>query len=548
MIWFAGIVLFAAIALSAASGLVGSIGLATESEDVRATVAAGVAVVLFIVAAVVWLTGIGFIARWRGPRWTLAIGLGATVVVRLILAIAIEAPIAGGGTASVNGDGAALFAEAARVADGGLVPGDWAIGYPALLGGLMAVTGEQRWLEPTLDIVASVMIGALLFDLLRRAGGLAVAAAGIGLFAITPSQALLVPAFGPDLVYAALVLAAIWLLVAGPMSEPRLSAWHIRPGSWSTACAALAGGLLGLSHMVRPTSLALLPGFVILMLIALRSSQPRRAAAAFFLVFLAVLVPVMVDNIGRHDALSLEPTSFAGWRLAVGTDPAVGGGIAEIDPDGLESFPGETTRAHSDAAGSEALNHVLDDPMAFVELAGSKFGGAWSDDGYGAMLALGPVPAIAPGGGLLLALEIASQVVWTFVALAAAWGIARSWPLPSILVATVLVVASLAALHTVIATEGRDHAVVMPLFLIAAAVGVAGPFSADRGRAFTDRRATGGSIGARMTRDGSDGPWRAAVVGASAPEAPLCPLWSHGPRSSGPTEPSWRRADDVRRR
>jgi hypothetical protein len=475
-VWLVGVLLFGAIGLSAAGGLVESIRLTIESENVRATVAAGVAVVLFVAAAVVWLTGIGFVARWRGARWTLTIGLGAAIVLRLILAIAVEAPITGGGAASVNGDAAALYAEAVRTADRGLVPGDWAIGYPAILGALFAVAGEQRWLEAALDIVASLVIGAILFDLLRRAGGVEVAAAGMGLFAIMPSQALLVPAFGPDLAYTAFILAAVWLLVAGALSPPRLRGRSMRPGPWSITCAAGAGVLLGLSHMLRPTSLALLPAFAILALVVLRSSHPRRAAAALVVAFLAVLVPVVVDNAGRHHALSLEPTSYAGWRLSVGTDPALSGGVGEIDAEGIDDSPGATTRAKSDAAGADALGRVLGEPAAFAELVGPKFTRAWGDDAYGARLALASAAA-TPGGGLLLAFEIASQLAWAFVALAAAWGIARSWPLPGALVAAVLVVASLAALHAVIATEGRDHAVVVPLFIAAAAAGIGGPLA-----------------------------------------------------------------------
>jgi hypothetical protein len=468
------VVLFGAVAISAVGGLLESIGHAIASENVRATVAAGVAVVLYASGAIAWLIGIRFIAGWRGARWAFTIGLGAAIAIRLVLAVAVRSPIAGGGAASVNGDAAALHAEAVRAATTGLVPGDWAIGYPALLGALFAVAGEQRWLEAGLDVAGSALIGLIVFDLLRRSGGVGVAAAGIGLFAIMPSQALLVPAFGPDLAYATLMLGAIWLLLAAPRMPLRVRRWSMRPGPWAILCTAGAGLLLGASHLLRPTSLALLPAFVIVALITLRTSHPRRAAAALVVAFLVVLMPVVVDNVARHRTLSLEPTSHAGWRLWVGTDAGSEGGLADIDPDGLEAFPGETTRARSDAAGEEAWTRVLGAPTAFGDLAGTKFAEAWSDDAYAARLAI-PTAGSSRGAGLLLAFEIASQLAWAFVALAAAWGVARSWPLSDTLLACVLVVASLVVVHLVIATEGRDHAVVVPIFLVAAAAGFAGP-------------------------------------------------------------------------
>jgi hypothetical protein len=473
-IWLLGVLLFGAIALSATSGLVDSVRDTIDTQNVRATVAAVVALVLMVLAAIVWLIGIGFIARQRGGRWALAIGLGATAVVRLVLVIGVRAPIVGGGAASVNGDGAALYGEALHTASGGLVSGDWAIGYPTLLGSAMALVGVHGWLEPAIDVAISLVIAAVGFDLLRRAGGMQVAAAGIGLFAIMPSQALLVPAFGPDLAYAALMLVAVWLVVAAPTStSPRFRGRSIPRGGWTTACASGAGLVLGLSQLLRPTSLALLPAFVILALLVLRSSHPRRAATGLAVAFMVALGPVIVDNVGRHGVLSLEPTSYAGWRLSVGTDADVAGGLTDLDPDGLDAFRGATVRARSDAAGRAALDRVIAAPGAFADLAGTKFVGMWSDDAYAATL------AVAEGGGspggLLIALQLASQLAWAFVALAAAWGIARSWPLPGVLLGSVLVVAALAVLHAAIATEPRDHAVVMPLLLAAAATGIAGP-------------------------------------------------------------------------
>jgi hypothetical protein len=475
-IWLLGVLLFGAIALSAATGLLASVRATIEAQNVRATVAAVVAVVLMVLAAIVWLIGIGFVARWRGRRWALATGLGATVVVRLILVIGIHAPIVGGGAASVNGDGAALYAEALGIASGGRVPGDWAIGYPALLGGAIGLVGAHGWLDPAIDVLISLVVAAVGFDLLWRAGGVQVAAAGIGLFAIMPSQALLVPAFGPDLAYAALVLLAVWLVVAAPKSSPpRIGRRRIPHGAWTTACASAAGLLLGMSQLLRPTSIALLPAFVILALLVLRSSHPQRGATALVVAFLVALSPVIVDNVGRHGVLSLEPTSYAGWRLYVGTDAAssVDGGLNDLDPDGLDAFPGATTRARSDAAGRAAFDHVLAAPGAFLDLAGTKFAGLWSDDAYAATLAL--AGADEAQRGLLIALQLASQLAWAFVALAAAWGLARSWPLPGVLLSAVLVVAALAVLHAALASEPRDHAVVMPLLLAAAATGLAGP-------------------------------------------------------------------------
>ena len=478
-IWLLGVLLFGAIALSAISGLATSVRATIDTPNVRATVAAVVALVLMVVITIVWLISISFVARWRGRRWALVIGLAATVLVRAILVVGVRAPIAGGGSASVNGDAAALYAEALRVASNGLVPSDLAMGFPALLGGAMAVVGAHWWLEPAFDILFSLVIAAVGFDLLWRAGGVRVAAAGIGLFAVLPSQALMVPVFGPDLAYGALVLLAVWLVVAAATDiRPSIRGRRIPDGAWTTACASGAGLLLGLSQMLRPTSLALLAAFVILCLVVRQSSHPRRAATVLLIGFLVALTPVIVDNVGRHGIMSLEPTSYAGWRLSVGTDAALAGGLTNIDADGLETFPGATLRARSDAAGKTAFERVLTAPGAFADLARMKFAGMWSDDAYAATLSLRLLDNRP--GGLLIALQLASQLAWGFVALFAAWGIARSWPLPGVLLASVLLVAALAGLHAAIATEPRDHAVVMPLLVAAAATGIAGPLRRRR--------------------------------------------------------------------
>lgn len=456
-----GVALFAGIAISAAIGLANRLGMVGGTLSRAQTLAGLVAVTLYVLVAVCWLIGLAFVARRLGPRWALVVGLIGTAVVRFAMAVSIDVPLAG--------DWLEYHQQALDMAARGPQLGDLPIGYPLLLGGLYSALGGQTWLAEALNAVLALLTAAIVFDLLRRSAGPIAAAVGIGLVAILPSLALMTPLVGPDLTYTTLVLAAVWCVaVFGGM-----------PSAWPSLGAGLAGVLLGASQYVRTWSLLLLPAFVILALVSTRGAHPRRAAVALVLAFLAVLTPVILDNALDHRQLSLATSSYAGWELYVGTDPALGGRLDRADADVLAAMPGDTVREKSDGAGREGLERIGADPGGFAALALQKVIAMWGDDGYAAFLALEWERDTPVAAGLLAAAHVASALAWAFVTMAAAWAVLRSGPvLPFGLLAAALLGASLTVLHAVIAVEPRYHAYLTPLWLAAAALALTRPRAA----------------------------------------------------------------------
>lgn len=422
--WLGGTALFAGIAVSAALGLAYRLSIVGGRLDERQTLAGMVAVSLYLLVAVCWLIGIGFVVRRLGAGWALGVGLMGTAAVRVAASLAIDVPL--------SGEWLAYHEQAMAIATGGPQLGDQPIGYPLVLGGLYAAFGPQVWLAEALNVVMSLISSAIVFDLLRRSAGPVAGAVGIGLVAIIPSLALMTPVVSPDLTYAALLLAVIWSLAVLTTKPPGVRGRSVPPAGWATATAGLAGGLLGASQYVRPSSGVLLPAFVVVAMVALPDVRPRRGALVLVLAFFAVLAPVIADSAVRQGQLSVQTGSLGDWQLDAGGGP---GGAPAL-----------------------ALRKVVS---------------TWGDDGYAVAIALAhrdpPVAA-----GLLVAGYLASALAWALVMAFAASGVLRAGPvLPAWLLAAVLVAVTLTVLQAVVESRPLDHASLTPLLLGAAALAVA---------------------------------------------------------------------------
>lgn len=465
--WLAGALLFGGVAISAVNRVADRLGIVTQALDERQTLAGLVAVTLFLLIAVCWLIGMGFVGARLGGRAAFGIGMAGVLAARVAVALAVDAPLVS--------DWLAYHEQAVDVAAEGPRLGDRPIGYPVLLGALYAAFGPDVWLAEALNVVMALVSAAVIFDLLRRSAGPMAAAVGIGLVAIMPSLALMTPVVSTEATYTTLLLVAIWCLAVYARQPPRVLGRSVPPAVWISGSAALAGAVLGLSQYVRPSSLVLLPAFGILALVAARGARPRIAGASLVIAFLAVLAPVIVDNLIRYGEPSVETSSYAGWGIYVGTNQEADGRFNEADAEVLRTLPGDSLRERSNAAGRLGIARIVDDPTGFGALAVRKLVGMWGEDGYAVFFALEweRDPPLAPG--LLLAGYTASAISWGFVTVAAAWLVLRfRGRIPPWLLATVLVAGSLTLLHAVVEVQPRYHAAMTPLWIAAAAVALAG--------------------------------------------------------------------------
>ncbi|MGH2427261.1 MAG: glycosyltransferase family 39 protein [Candidatus Limnocylindria bacterium] len=457
--WIAGVALFALVALVALNRLADRVVAFLAGLGAPAALPAAAGVLAWAVLAIGLVVGMERAARRVSPGAVLAIGLGAVAVAQAVVAVIVDAPLVA--------DWLAYHEAAIEIAAEGPALGDRPIGYPALLAVAYRLFGAQTWVAEALNVGAGLLAATLLFDLLRRAGGVRVAAVGIGLFAGMPSLALMTPVVSTEPMYGAMILLVAWAVAV--------------PGVLIGALAA--GATLGLSQYVRPSSFVLLPAIAVAVAIG-RERSRLVSTAAVVVAFLLALSPVIADNLAQRGELSLATSSFGGFGILVGTNQAADGRFNEADAELLRTLPGDTLRERSDAAGRLGVQRITEDPIGFAGLAVRKFAGLWSDDGYAAFYALGWQRASPLPAPILAGANLASQLAWVAVTILAAWGVWRSGPRPPAwLLTTILVAGSVTLLHAVVEVQPRYHAYLAPLWIGVAAMGLVALADRRRNRA-----------------------------------------------------------------
>lgn len=146
----------------------------------------------------------------------------------------------------------------------------------------------------------------------------------------------------------------------------------------------LAGLVLGLAIVVRPTALALLPAFGIV--IALRGPRPAalRHAGALLAGVCLIALPVVVQN-WRVTGIPLVQ-AYGGLNIYLGNRPS-GSGMASARLGGeWDSLEGEASRAGAARNDQDAyyvrrtLDEIADRPMQYAALLGSKLIWAFQDE------------------------------------------------------------------------------------------------------------------------------------------------------------------------
>jgi len=409
------------------------------------------------VAGVYVLAGIGLISLARRAAvkdWIPGSGLPLAIVmlailVRVALAVVADAPFVG--------ENRIIHEQALGVMEGLCCFSHRPLGYPVALAGAYAVFGVGPSAIEILNICFAALTAWLVWEISRATWGRPVAAVAATTYAIIPSQVLmaLVPLTEP--MYTMLVAGAVRAGIALER-RPMLMA--------AVACA----GLLAASQYVRATAASLVAPIALLpWLVGWTWRRTVLRSALIAVVFLVLLLPVVSFNLRAHGDLSISTSAYGGWSLYVGANPEHGGAWNAEDAGRLAGFPGSSWWERSEYAGSLALNRVLQDPPASIQLLARKFHTLWGDERYAAEYALSSGSVTRAPHSVWLA----SQLFWTpLVALATLGMLAgRRQPRPAALLIG-MTVTVVAVSHLVLEVHGRYHAALVPLLCVPAAVGV----------------------------------------------------------------------------
>src|SRR3989344_3451396 len=207
------------------------------------------------------------------------------------------------------------------------VPGvpfrSWPPGYPALLAGVMAVSGSMTGVV-VIQILLSALAATLIFRMARAVVPAAYAVFPAIIYAIDPMVVFSDTAIRTDGIFTSLLILAVYIAF-----------WEKRFGTivrWG-----LSGFLLGIATMIRPIA-----EFLVLVLPAvyifnawrgIDRDPPRfKAVGVFIAACVVVLLPWMlynqkqfgsfeVSSLGGHNLLLYDVRGFLAWRELAKTDP-----------------------------------------------------------------------------------------------------------------------------------------------------------------------------------------------------------------------------------
>lgn len=446
-VW-AGIGLFGAIALVTVLRLAErGLRVAARLDDPRvalgltALLPAGLAAGLLLLAAW-WLAG-----RSRmGLRLAFAGGLVLLVVGRLAVGLLADAP--------VDGEMLAFDGLARGMLAGECCFSDRPMGYPLLLAGAYAVLGPGEAAGEALNLGLGLLSGVVLFALVRAHAGARPAVLALYLFALWPAGAMLSNARLSETLYVLLLLLAALASLSGR--------------GWRSA--GLGGLLLGAAQYARPTTLALLPAF---MLARLWPSAPLRQAVLGTVLPLAagsllLLTPVVAYNLEAHDELSLSTSAYGGWSLYIGTDVRSDGRWSAQAASEIEGLTPGGIWEDSAAATAIAVQRIQADPAGFALLAARKFAILWGSEDFGVIYGLGRGSIAAPAATFPMLL---SYVFYALLAgLAALSMFRRRRDFDRLTVLCVGVTLIVALIHVFVEVRDRYHAYLTPLFIVLVAL------------------------------------------------------------------------------
>jgi hypothetical protein len=442
----AAFALVTAIAVMAGDRFVEEVVDAVEADPGR---------LVWLGLAVPLAAAVAALARWapldRPHLPTVASILVLFVVLRVAAMALVSAPVVSDW---------ARYDELARriLADGprfDVVP----TGFPTALAAAYAIGGTDPGAGQVLQLVLGVAAGLASYALAAAAWNHRVAAIGLLLLAVAPSQILMGTVLASEPLYTLLAtLAALAVVARPPLAGP-----------------VAAGVLLGLSQYVRSSSLALVPIFAWLAWRWARRAGPAAAPsatpawhgpAAMIGAFVVVLLPAIAWNIADLGVPSLSTSRVQNFSLLVGLNQATDGRF------GLDDFTlvgGEYGTPEAEAIARDALvDRVRSDPVGTMGLVLRKVW-AWGDEHYGAYWALGIVDDRSLGWAVTVLL---SQAWWLAITVLAALAVAGTPIANRLTQLTIWSIAIVGAVHLLLEAQGRYHSYLLPLLAILAATAI----------------------------------------------------------------------------
>ncbi len=401
----------------------------------------GAGLTLAIVAVVVW--ALHRVARRdTGAMPAVAGAMLLVLATRSAAVLLIDAPIVS--------DWREYHEAATAFATGEPVEGGRPLGYSMVLGLLYSVFGVHRAVPETLNVVLDLATAGLLYLVIRQASYPAAATVAVAIWALAPAQILMTPVVASEPMYTTVFVAAVWAATtAAHRAELRY--------------AAAAGVLLGLSQYVRATTLALLPAFMALPVVAgLGWKRTGQIALVTALAVLLALSPVALHNVQRGHP-SLSTSDWLGWQLFVGTNQRYDGIWNQQDQAAFNALPGDTIADRSAVAARLGMERITSDPAGFAALAVRKFRLMWGSDDYSiyySVVRQDPPPPI----DLIVAGLLLTSVFWAAVTAGCfIFLLKESRRLPPVALLVLMCVSILAIAHTFIEIQTRYHAFLTPL-------------------------------------------------------------------------------------
>ncbi|WP_353226388.1 glycosyltransferase family 39 protein [Novosphingobium sp.] len=250
----------------------------------------------------------------------------------------------------------------------------WPVGWPWLLSLAFRVGGVSVWTVGAINLIAAMATAWLTLDLGRRMTGSELAArTALLALAVYPNAILYVPLALTEVVYTALLLLAVWLLVA-------------RPGWLATLGAGL---VFGLATLVKAQTLVIVP--VIFAIVLWRDGGVWRrcpgvvARGALVLAAAALVIAPWTFRNHRELGAWVTVSTNGGFTLLTGNNDSARGGYTPDDV--LVRQLNAQTSLDEVAYDAEArrlgTHWIATHPGQFVKLIPLKLWHLWGPDGEG---------------------------------------------------------------------------------------------------------------------------------------------------------------------
>ena len=397
-----------------------------------------------------WLAG-------RSPRATrLAIvaGLVTLVLVRVIVSFTYDGVL--------SGEPGIYERQAAALAGDGAFAWDKAFerppGYAFLLAAGYAIGGQSSTTIELLNILLALASGLIVLDLARHLYGSRVGATALMLYALWPAGALMVAVALPHTSYDLAIAAGAWAVVT-------------RPSGWRGS--ALAGLLLGLSQYLRPTTLIMLPAFLLARAWGGGTAGRllRDVVTPMLLAFLLVLLPVAGWHLAERGTPDLATSAYGGTSLFHGTNAQSGGTWSQAGADALREAGGRDVWSRSQAGQQLAMERLREDPVGIAVLAVRKQVRLWGRETYGVRYGIRRELATRPWLPRSVLPSLASSTFYASLLALTALGLwLRRRETDALSALLVVVALTLALMHGFVEVRDRYHAYLIPLLMPIAAV------------------------------------------------------------------------------